>query len=254
MPRDFEGKVALVTGAAAGIGRACAVEFAMRGAQVVVSDVNADGGKDTVRLVEAANGQAEFVRCDVSDNGQVQGMIQATLERFHRLDFACNNAGIEGASATIADYPIDVWERVISINLTGAMLCMKYEIPVMLNQGGGAIVNMASILGSVGFPNASAYVAAKHGIIGLTQTAALEYAAQRVRINVVCPGFIATEMLTRGGMTEGNELFQMLVNMHPIRRLGKPEEVANTVMFLCSDAAGFMNGASVFVDGGYVAQ
>ena len=254
MSNEFEGKVALVTGAASGIGRACAVAFAIRGASVVVSDLDVNGGAATVRLIKAANSDGVFVKCDVSNPAEVEAMVKTAVQTYGRLDFACNNAGIEGTQALTADYPIDAWNRVIAVNLTGAWYCMRYEIPEMLRQGEGAIVNMDSILGRVGFPNASAYVAAKHGLIGLTKTAAIEYAAQGLRINAVSPGFISTPMLERGGMVEGSDMYNMLTNLSPIKRLGKPEEVAEAVVWLCSEAAGFVNGTSLLVDGGYVAQ
>jgi NAD(P)-dependent dehydrogenase (short-subunit alcohol dehydrogenase family) len=176
------------------------------------------------------------------------------LLAYDRLDYACNNAGIGGATALTADYPEETWHRVLAINLTGAWLCMKYEIPQMLKQGGGSIVNMASILGTVGFATASAYVTAKHGLIGLTKTAAIEYATQGIRVNAVCPGFIYTPMLEQAGMAEGTELYTTIANLHPVKRMGKPEEVARVVTWLCSDAASFITGDAVLVDGGYVAQ
>ncbi len=178
MAKKFEGKVALVTGAGSGIGRACALAFALDGAKVVVSDVAVENGAATVRLIKSSDGDALFVKCDVSQSDQVEAMIKTTVQTYGRLDYACNNAGIEGTQALTADYPLDVWNRVIGINLNGVFLCMKYEIPQMLKQGAGAIVNMDSILGKVGFQSASAYVAAKHAVLGLTKTAAIEYAAQ----------------------------------------------------------------------------
>lgn len=254
MGKQFEGKVALVTGAASGIGRATALAFGMYGAKVVVSDLDVEGGAATVRMIKQSDGDALFVKSDVSKSSDVQALVQTTAHTYGRLDMACNNAGIGGTQATIADYPEEDWRRVVDINLISVFLCLKYEIPEMLKQGAGAIVNMSSILGSVAFANSSAYVAAKHGIIGLTQTATLEYAAQGIRVNAICPGFIATPMLDHAGMTQGSDLYQMLVNLHPIKRLGKPEEVAEAAVWLCSDAASFVNGASLFVDGGYITQ
>ncbi len=254
MTKKFQGKVALVTGAGSGIGRACALAFALEGAKVVVSDLVAENGAATVRLIKASDGDALFVKCDVSQPDQVETMVKTAVQTYGRLDYACNNAGIEGTQALTADYPMEMWNRVLSVNLTGVWLCIKYEIPQMLKQGGGAIVNLDSILGRVGFQNAAAYVAAKHAVLGLTKTAAIEYAAQGVRINAVCPGFIATPMLERGGMVEGTEMYEMVSNLHPIKRLGKPEEVAAAVTWLCSEEAGFVVGASLLVDGGYVAQ
>jgi NAD(P)-dependent dehydrogenase (short-subunit alcohol dehydrogenase family) len=254
MNKNFSGKVALVTGAASGIGRACALAFAQEGARVVVTDVDVERGEETVSLVRAAEGEGMFFRCDVSRPAEVEALFKALLNTYDRLDYACNNAGIAGATALTADYPEGTWNRVLAINLTGAWLCMKYEIPQMLKQGGGSIVNMASILGTVGFAAASAYVTAKHGLIGLTKTAALEYATQGIRVNAVCPGFIYTPMLEQAGMAEGTELYSTIANLHPVKRLGKPEEVARVVTWLCSDAASFITGDAVLVDGGYVAQ
>ncbi len=180
--------------------------------------------------------------------------MTTTVETYGRLDYACNNARIEGTQSLTADYAEEIWNRVIAVNLTGVWLCTKYEIPQMLKQGGGAIVNMASILGMVGFANASAYVAAKHGIIGLTKTAAVEYATQGIRVNAVCPAFIYTPMLERAGMKEGTEPYTMIANLHPLKRMGTPAEVAEVAIWLCSDAASFVTGHAILVDGGYVAQ
>ncbi len=254
MTKNFDGKVALVTGAASGIGRACALAFAMEGARVVVADVDVEHGEKTVSLIRAADGEGMFFRCDVSQPPEVEALFKTLLNAYDRLDYACNNAGIGGVTSLTADYPEEMWNRVLAINLTGAWLCMKYEIPQMLKQGGGSIVNMASILGTVGFATASAYVTAKHGLIGLTKTAALEYATQGIRVNAVCPGFIYTPMLEQAGMAEGTELYSTIANLHPVKRLGKPEEVARVVTWLCSDAASFVTGDAVLVDGGYVAQ
>jgi NAD(P)-dependent dehydrogenase (short-subunit alcohol dehydrogenase family) len=254
MAKDFSGKVALVSGAASGIGRACALAFAREGARVVVADVAVDGGEETVSLIKAADGEGFFCKCDVSQAAEVEELFKKLLHAYDRLDYACNNAGIGGVTALTADYPQETWDRVIAINLTGAWLCMKYEIPQMLKQGGGAIVNMASILGTVGFAGAPAYVAAKHGLIGLTKTAALEYATQGIRVNAVCPGFIYTPMLEQAGMAEGTDLYTTIANLHPVKRLGKSEEVAAVVTWLCSGAASFVTGDAVLVDGGYVAQ
>ncbi len=249
--RGLAGKVAIVTGASSGIGRATALAFAREGVKVVVSDVNVPGGEETVRLIKEQGGEAIFVRCDVSQESEVKALVETTLATFGRLDFACNNAGIGGDLAPTADYTLEGWNRVISINLTGAFLCMKYEIPAMLKQGGGAIVNMASILGHVGFAGAPAYVAAKHGLIGLTKNAAIEYAKQGIRVTAVCPAFIHTPMVDDGLTPEAKAQVEAA---HPIGRMGNPEEVAELVVFLCSDGASFMTGNPILVDGGYVAQ
>lgn len=254
MASQFDGKVAIVTGASSGIGRATAFAFAREGAAVVVADVAEAGGAETAFLIRERGGKASFMPCDVSRDADVVQMMDATVRTFGRLDYACNNAGIEGTQAPTAEYPNAIWDRVIAINLTGVWRCMKHEIPVMLDHGGGAIVNMASILGVVGFANAAAYTAAKHGVIGLTQVAALEYAAQGVRVNAICPAFIATPMLERAGLLSNPEMRAMLENLHPIKRLGTPEEVAEAVVWLCSGAASFVTGTAMLVDGGYTAQ
>ncbi|MBA3470744.1 MAG: SDR family oxidoreductase [Herpetosiphonaceae bacterium] len=253
MTVNMRGKVALVTGASAGIGRATALAFAQAGASVVVSDVAVEGGEETVRMIIAADGQAIFVQADVSRESDVESLVRTTVKQYGRLDYACNNAGIEGISLPTAEYPTQMWKKVIDINLTGVWLCMKHELPEILKQG-GAIVNMASILGTVGFANASAYTAAKHGVVGLTKVAALEYSAQGVRINAVCPAFIATPMLERAGMLATAEVREMMGNLHPIKRMGEPAEVANAVVWLCSDEASFVTGHAMLVDGGYIAQ
>jgi NAD(P)-dependent dehydrogenase (short-subunit alcohol dehydrogenase family) len=248
-------KVAVVTGGSSGIGRAAALGFAREGASVVIADVNKEGSNETVAMIEAVGGRACFIPCDISNAAQVEAMVEKSVETYGRLDCAFNNAGIEGTSASIADYPLDVWNRVIGTNLTGVFLCMKYEIEQMLKQGGGgAIVNNASILGLVGFGNASAYTAAKHGVLGLTKVAAIEYAAQGIRVNSVCPAFIVTPMLERAGITSNPEMAAMLEGMHPIKRMGRPEEIGDVVVWLCTDEASFVQGHGMLVDGGYVAQ
>ena len=249
---EFTGKVAIVTGASSGIGRTSALFYAREGAKVVVSDVNEEGGQETVRLIQAAGGEAFFIKTDVANPADCETLVKRTVEKFGRLDFACNNAGIGGEQNLTADYSVEGWQKVIAINLSGVFYCMKYEIPAMLKAGGGAIVNMASILGQVGFAGAPAYVAAKHGVVGLTQNAAIEYAAQGIRVNSVGPAFIKTPMIAV--LEENAEALNMLVGLHPIGRLGLPEEVAELVIWLSSHRASFVTGAYYSVDGGYLAR
>lgn len=253
MSGTLEGKVALVTGAGSGIGRASALVFAREGAKVVVSDVVSEGGKETVRLIEEAGGTGFFVEGDVSVAADAQTIAHTAEEQYGRLDYAFNNAGIEGIQAPTAEGTEENWDRVLAVNLRGVWLCMKYEIPIMLKQGGGAIVNTASVAGLVGFPNISAYNASKGGVIQLTKTAALEYAQQGIRVNAVCPGVIRTPMVERflGGSPEVEAQY---VAMEPVGRLGLPQEIAEAVVWLCSDAASFVTGHAMVVDGGLVAQ
>lgn len=251
MPKLDSG-VAMVTGAASGIGRACALFYARDGASVVVSDVDEEGGEETVRQIEAAGGSAMFVRADVSKPTNCERLVARTVERYGKLDFACNNAGIGGESAPTGEYEPADWVRVIDINLSGTFYCMRYQIPAMLERGGGSIVNMASILGSVGFASAPAYTAAKHGMLGLTRAAAIEYAQQGIRVNAVGPAFIRTPLIAE--LEADKDTLDMLVSLHPIGRLGESEEVAELVVFLSSDAASFITGSYYPVDGGYLAR
>jgi NAD(P)-dependent dehydrogenase (short-subunit alcohol dehydrogenase family) len=252
MAGTLSGRVAVITGAGSGIGRSCALAFARDGAQVVVSDVVVEGGNETVNIIKHAHGEATFVKCDVSQPQEIEALFNGVADQYGRLDCAVNNAGIGGVQMPTAEYPLDNWQKVLDINLTAPWLCMKYEIVHMLKLGRGAIVNMASILGVTGTAFSGAYVAAKHGLIGATQAAALEYSNQGIRINAVCPGYIETPLLTSAGLD--NQVLQNLINMHPIGRLGKPEEVAELVLWLCSDAASFVTGAAMLIDGGYTAQ
>lgn len=250
----FKDKAAVITGAGSGIGRACALAFAAEGAQVVVADIAVADGEETVRLIRTAGGEAMFIPCNVTKSADVQELMAATVRSYGRLDYACNNAGIGGPPMTSSEYREEDWRAVIDVNLTGAWLCMKYELEIMQKQGNGIIINMASILGKVGFATAPAYVAAKHGLIGLTQTAALEYATQNIRVNAVCPGFIYTPLLEKAGMQTGSEMHTLISNLHPMKRMGTAEEVAGAVIWLCADAASFVTGHALMVDGGYTAQ
>jgi len=247
---SFTGRVAFVTGAANGIGRATALAFARAGASVVVGDVAEQGNQETARLIEQEGGRALAVRCDVTQTDDVKAALEKTGETFGRLDFAFNNAGIEPKKpAPTADYDEEEWNRIIDIDLRGVFLCMKHEIPLMLAHGGGAIVNTSSGAGIIGIKGSPAYTAAKHGVIGLTRAAALDYAAQNIRINAVCPGYIDTPMMGRftGGTPEGRA---KVISEEPIGRMGRPEEIANAVLWLCSDAASFVVGHAMVVDGG----
>lgn len=246
------GKVALVTGAGSGIGQATAILYAQHGAKVVVSDVNEKGGYETIDRIKEIDGDAIFVAADVSDPKQCEHLVQQTMRNYGQLNIACNNAGIGGENNNVANMSIESWNKVIAVNLSSVFYCMKYEIPAMLqsNRYKATIVNIASILGQVGFDNAAAYVAAKHGVVGLTQNAALEFSSQGIRINAVGPAFINTPLLQ--GMDEAAR--QSLVALHPIGRLGEPQEVAELVIWLSSDKASFVTGSYYPIDGAYLAR
>lgn len=250
---DLSGKVAVVTGAASGIGRESALAFARAGAKVVVSDVMVEGGEETVRMIEDAGGEAMFVACDVAQEADVKALIAKTVEAYGKLDFAHNNAGIEGMAGPCAECTEENWDKTIGINLKGVWWCAKYEIPEMLKNGGGVIVNTASVAGLVGFSGIPAYTASKHGVVGLTKSIALDYAKENIRCNAVCPGVIHTPMVDRfsGGTQEG---LDAMAAMQPVGRLGQPSEIADAVVYLCSDEASFITGAAIPVDGGFVAQ
>ena len=255
MPGYVEGKVALVTGGASGIGRATALTFAREGAKLVIADMHEEGGQQTVHMIRENGGNAIFVQVDVSKAAEVEAMISTTVETYGRLDCAHNNAGIGSRPrAPLHECTEETWDRVLSINLKGVWVCMKYEIIQMLNQGSGSIVNTASIMGLVGsWSGTAAYNASKHGVVGLTKTAALEYATAGIRVNAVCPGYIHTPLIQEA-LTSNPALEAQIVARHPVGRMGKPEEIAEAVVWLCSDAASFVTGHTMTVDGGYVAQ
>ncbi len=252
MTRELEGKVGLVTGGTSGIGRDTAMLFAKAGAKVVVSGRREPEGEETVELVSAAGGDGLFVKADVSKASEVDALIQKAVERFGRLDIAFNNAGIEGVWVPIIKQSEEDWDRTIDINLKGVWLCLKYEIRQMLKQGsGGAIVNMASINGLIGAAGAAAYSASKHGVVGLTKAAALETARSRIRINAVCPAVIETPMGER--LFGAPLIHKYVLSCHPIGRFGRPAEIAEAVVWMCSDRASFMTGQSLVLDGGFLA-
>jgi NAD(P)-dependent dehydrogenase (short-subunit alcohol dehydrogenase family) len=243
------GKVALVTGAANGIGRAAALAFVREGASVVAADVSEQGNQETARMIEEAGGRALAVGCDVSQAEDIEAALDQAVETFGRLDFAFNNAGVEQPLTATADLTETTWDRIVDINLRGVFLCMRHEVPLLLRQGGGVIVNTSSGAGVKGFAGQAAYCAAKHGVIGLTKAAALDYAKVNIRVNAVCPGIIETPMMDRfsGGTPEGRE---RVIAQEPVGRMGRPEEIAAAVVWLCSDAAAFVTGHAMVIDGG----
>lgn len=248
----IDNAVAIVSGASSGIGESAALRFAEEGARVVAADVDVEGGEATVEEIEGMGGEATFVETDVSDWDDVQAMVETAVDSYGGLDFAFNNAGIEGASEPASEQPMDNWETVIDVNLKGVFMAMKAELPAMLESGGGSIVNTASIAGVVGFPELSPYVASKHGVLGLTKTAALEYSEEGVRVNAICPGVIDTPMVERA--SEDSEAVEGAIAATPIGRLGEPEEIGDVAVWLCSEDASFVTGEAMVVDGGYTSQ
>lgn len=246
----MKGKSVIITGAASGIGKATAELFARSGARVVVSDLHETEGQTVVAGIRAEGGEAMFVRADVSNPADMENLVQEAVKAYGRLDVAVNNAGISGEQNPIADMSLEGWEQVIRVNLSGVFYGMKYQIAAMLKNGGGSIVNISSILGAVGFAGAAAYVSAKHGLLGLTQTAALEYSAQNIRANAVGPGFIETPMLT----ALDEEMKKAVVALHPIGRLGRSEEVAELILWLGSDKSSFVSGSYYPIEGGYLSR
>jgi NAD(P)-dependent dehydrogenase (short-subunit alcohol dehydrogenase family) len=253
MAGKLQGKIALVTGGGSGIGRATSLILAREGAKVMIADYVPAGGEGTVKMIKEQGGDAAFIHADVAVTKQVEATISKTVETYGRIDCAFNNAGIEGRMNDTAADSEENFDRIIAINLKAVWLCMKYEIPQMLKQGGGAIVNTASVAGLVGFERLPAYVASKHGVIGLTKTASLEFAQKNIRVNCVCPGVIQTPMVARL-MDSGNMNEQEMVQGEPVGRFGKPEEIGEGVLWLMSDAASFVTGHPLVIDGGWVAR
>lgn len=253
MNHDFSGKVALVTGGASGMGLATVKAFAKAGASVVVADINGDGAQQVADELKASGAQALAITCDVTDENSVKAMVEQTVEHFGSLDAAFNNAGVQSIATETADYTSEEYDRVVNINLRGLWLCMKYELQQMRKQESGAIVNCSSLGGFVGVPGRGAYHAAKHGVLGLTKTAALEYAAQGIRINAVCPGIIDTPMVADMKNAE-KEAMDILMEQVPARRLGTAEEVAQPVLWLCGPGSTFVMGHALAVDGAYTVR
>ena len=252
--KKLENKMVFITGGLSGIGLACAIAAAKEGANVAVADFKSANGDKALIEIKKENSKAIFIECDVSIFAQVQMAIQKVVSTFGRLDVALNNAGIGGEANKVGDMSEEAWLKVINVNLNGIFNCMKHELTQMSKQKKGIIVNMSSILGKEGFATSSHYVAAKHGIIGLTQSAALEYATEGIRINSICPGFIETPLLTNAGITENSDLQKYIIGLHPMKRLGKSEEIAAGFIFLASDDSSFITGTTLEIDGGYLAQ
>jgi NAD(P)-dependent dehydrogenase (short-subunit alcohol dehydrogenase family) len=247
---ELKGKVALITGASSGIGESTALLFAAEGARVFLTDIDVEKGEKLVKKIEEKGGEAVFFKADTAKPKDSEKSVAEAVRQFGKLDIAVNNAGIGGPQHPVGEYPIDSWDKVIAINLSGVFYGMRYQIPAMLKNGKGSIINVASILGSVGFANSAAYVAAKHGVVGLTKSAAIEYSAKGIRVNSVGPAFIKTPLLK----DLDKDLLSQLVNVHPIGRLGEPDEVAQLFLWLASDRASFATGAYYPIDGGYLAQ
>jgi NAD(P)-dependent dehydrogenase (short-subunit alcohol dehydrogenase family) len=252
--KKLENKTVFITGGLSGIGKACAISAAKEGANIAVADLKSAYSGSTMDEIKRENPKAIFIECDVSVFDQVQKAIEKVVSTFGTLDVALNNAGIGGEPNKVGDMTEQAWLRVIGVNLNGVFNCMKHELIQMTKQKTGVIVNMSSILGKVGFASSSHYVAAKHGILGLTQTAALEYAAEGIRINAICPGFIDTPLLTTAGINENTDIQKYIIGLHPMKRLGKSEEIANGFIFLACDDSSFITGTKLEIDGGYLAE
>ncbi len=251
--KKLENKTVFITGGLSGIGKACAFAAAKEGANIVVADMKCADTDKVMQEIKKENAKAIFIECDVSVFAQVQTAIEKSVTTFGTIDVALNNAGVSGEPNKVGDMTEEGWLKVIGVNLNGVFNCMKHELTQMAKQKSGVIVNMASILGKVGFATASHYVAAKHGVIGLTQTAALEYATEGIRINAICPGFIDTPLLAKGGISENSDVKKHIVDLHPMKRLGKADEIATGFIFLASDDSSFVSGTTLEIDGGYLA-
>ncbi|NOT76062.1 MAG: SDR family oxidoreductase [Cyclobacteriaceae bacterium] len=252
--KKLENKTVLITGGLSGIGKASAVIAAAEGANVVVVDIKSVAYDSAMLEIKAENDKSIFLECDVTKADQIAAVITTVIEKFGSLDVALNNAGVGGGGEKIVETKEEEWNSIIHINLTSVFNCMRYQLKQMSSQKSGTIINMSSIHGKVGFANSAAYVASKHGIIGLTQTAALEYASDNIRVNAICPGFIETPLLTKGGITDNEKVKRQITELHPLKRFGKPEEVAKSFLFLASDDSSFITGTALEIDGGYLAQ
>ena len=252
--KKLENKTVFITGGLSGIGKACAIEAAKHGANIAVADLRSELVDAAMEEIKKENSKALFIECDVSQYDQVEFAVQEVISVFSTLDIALNNAGIGGKPSKIGDMTEEVWLQVISINLNGVFNCMKHELTQMTKQKSGIIVNISSVMGKVGTPLTCHYVAAKHGVIGLTQTAALEYATEGIRINAICPGFVESPFLTKAHINNHPDFKQHLIDLHPMNRLGKPEEIAKGFIFLASDDSSFMTGTALEIDGGYLAK
>jgi NAD(P)-dependent dehydrogenase (short-subunit alcohol dehydrogenase family) len=252
--KKLENKTVFITGGLSGIGKACAIAAAKEGANVAIADLNTDAVSEVMKEIKLENREAIFIECDVSVFIDVEKAIQKFISTFGTLDIALNNAGIGGESNRVGNMTEKAWLKVIGVNLNGVFNCMKHELTQMSKQKNGVIVNMSSILGKVGFAMSSHYVASKHGIIGLTQTAALEYASEGIRINAICPGFIETPLLTNAGITKDSDLQKYVIGLHPMKRLGTSEEIAAGFIFLASEDSSLITGTAVEMDGGYLSQ
>ena len=252
--KKLENKTVFITGGLSGIGKACAIAAAKEGANIAVADMKSDTAKEAMDEIKKENPKAILIDCDVSEFSQVQTAIEKVVSTFGTLDVALNNAGIGGKSFKVGEMPEEEWLKVISIDLNGVFNCMRHELAQMAKQKSGVIVNMSSVMGKVGIATSSHYVAAKHGVLGLTETAALEYATEGIRINAICPGFIDTPLLTKIGINRHADAKQHIINMHPMKRLGKPEEIAKGFIFLASDDSSFVSGTALEIDGGFLAE